>query len=157
MWVRLTKQPSKWGSGSKRRRYPAHEATPGSSIRGGYSSAGSCYHWTAGSRSSRAGILQFQRSGSIVRNPPSTVAVPIREVDNHLLYIQRMHMPSISAKVFKSGNSQAIRLPKALRLNARTVLIEKTARGLFILIPEPRRAASRPCPSSTDPARTSRT
>jgi antitoxin VapB len=47
-----------------------------------------------------------------------------------------MHMPSILAKVFKSGNSQAIRLPKALRLNAKTVLIEKTARGLFILDPK---------------------
>jgi antitoxin VapB len=47
-----------------------------------------------------------------------------------------MHMPTISAKVFKSGNSQAIRLPKALRLNAKTVQIEKTARGLFILDPK---------------------
>jgi antitoxin VapB len=47
-----------------------------------------------------------------------------------------MHMPTISAKVFKSGNSQAIRLPKALRLNAKTVQIEKTARGLFIIDPK---------------------
>ena len=47
-----------------------------------------------------------------------------------------MHMPTISAKVFKSGNSQAIRLPKALRLNARIVQIERTARGLFILDPK---------------------
>lgn len=76
-----------------------------------------------------------------MRNLPSTVAVPTRDVDSHLLYIQRMHMPSISAKVFKSGNSQAIRLPKALRLNAKTVLIEKTARGLFIL--DPKAEASR--------------
>jgi antitoxin VapB len=52
-----------------------------------------------------------------------------------------MPMPSISAKVFKSGNSQAIRLPKAFRLNARTVQIEKTARGLFIL--DPKAEASR--------------
>jgi virulence-associated protein VagC len=43
-----------------------------------------------------------------------------------------MHMPMISAKVFKSGNSQAIRLPKALRMNTKTVQIERTARGLFI-------------------------
>ncbi|HEY1849109.1 MAG TPA: hypothetical protein VGG37_07875 [Opitutaceae bacterium] len=42
-------------------------------------------------------------------------------------------MPTIYAKVFKSGNSQAIRLPKALRLNTKTVQIERTARGLFII------------------------
>ncbi len=76
-----------------------------------------------------------------MRNLPSTVAVSTRDVDSHLLYIQRMPMPSISAKVFKSGNSQAIRLPKAFRLNARTVQIEKTARGLFIL--DPKAEASR--------------
>lgn len=63
------------------------------------------------------------------------------DIDRQFLYIQRMHMPTISAKVFKSGNSQAIRLPKALRLNARTVQIEKTARGLFIL--DPKAEASR--------------
>jgi virulence-associated protein VagC len=50
-------------------------------------------------------------------------------------------MATISAKVFKSGNSQAIRLPKALRLNVKTVQIEKTARGLFIL--DPKAEASR--------------
>ncbi|HUG12156.1 MAG TPA: hypothetical protein VMM36_14145 [Opitutaceae bacterium] len=44
-------------------------------------------------------------------------------------------MPTITAKVFKSGNSQAIRLPKALRLPTRTVQIEKTGRGLLILDP----------------------
>jgi antitoxin VapB len=44
-----------------------------------------------------------------------------------------MHMAFITAKVFKSGNSQAIRLPKALRLNSKTVQIERTSRGLLIL------------------------
>ena len=57
------------------------------------------------------------------------------------MYIQRMHVDPMSAKVFKSGNSQAIRLPKALRLHTKTVQIEKTADGLFIL--DPRAAASR--------------
>jgi antitoxin VapB len=52
-----------------------------------------------------------------------------------------MHMPTLSAKVFKSGNSQAIRLPKVLRLTAKTVLIEKTAHGLIIL--DPRAEAAR--------------
>ena len=42
-------------------------------------------------------------------------------------------MPTITAKVFKSGNSQAIRLPKAWRLPTATVEIEKTGRGLLIL------------------------
>jgi len=41
-------------------------------------------------------------------------------------------MSKIVAKVFKSGNSQAIRLPKALRLRCKTVLIEKTDWGLMI-------------------------
>jgi virulence-associated protein VagC len=45
-------------------------------------------------------------------------------------------VPTIIAKVFKSGNSQAIRLPKALRLAAKTVQIEKTGRGLLILDPK---------------------
>ena len=47
-----------------------------------------------------------------------------------------MHMGVITAKVFKSGNSQAIRLPKALRLRSKTVQIEKTASGLLILDPK---------------------
>jgi virulence-associated protein VagC len=51
-------------------------------------------------------------------------------------------MITVTAKVFNSGNSQAIRLPKVLRLNAKTVQIEKTGRGLLILDPkaEARRA-----------------
>jgi antitoxin VapB len=45
-------------------------------------------------------------------------------------------MPTITAKVFKSGNSQAIRLPKAWRLSTTTVQIEKTGRGLLLLDPK---------------------
>jgi virulence-associated protein VagC len=45
-------------------------------------------------------------------------------------------MPTIMAKVFKSGNSQAIRLPKAWRLSTTTVQIEKTVHGLLILDPK---------------------
>jgi antitoxin VapB len=45
-------------------------------------------------------------------------------------------MATVTAKVFKSGNSQAIRLPKAFRLTAETVQIEKTSRGLLILDPK---------------------
>jgi virulence-associated protein VagC len=53
-------------------------------------------------------------------------------------------MATITAKVFQSGNSQAIRLPKALRLPTKTVQIEKTGRGLLILDPrsETRRVKS---------------
>ncbi|MFO1460469.1 MAG: AbrB/MazE/SpoVT family DNA-binding domain-containing protein [Verrucomicrobiota bacterium] len=42
-------------------------------------------------------------------------------------------METITARVFKSGNSQAIRLPKAWRLATDTVQIERTGRGLLIL------------------------
>lgn len=45
-------------------------------------------------------------------------------------------MPTVTAKVFKSGNSQAIRLPKAWRLAATTVRIEKTDHGLLIIDPK---------------------
>ena len=45
-------------------------------------------------------------------------------------------MSTVTAKVFTSGNSQAIRLPKALRLRTKTVQIEKTRRGLLILDPK---------------------
>lgn len=45
-------------------------------------------------------------------------------------------MQTVTAKVFKSGNSQAIRLPKAWRLTTTTVQIEKTGRGLLILDPK---------------------
>jgi antitoxin VapB len=76
-----------------------------------------------------------------VRTLTPHAVIPPPDIDRNDPYIQRMHMPTISAKVFKSGNSQAIRLPKALRLNAKTVQIEKTARGLFIL--DPKAEASR--------------
>jgi virulence-associated protein VagC len=45
-------------------------------------------------------------------------------------------MPTVIAKVFKSGNSPAIRLPKAWRLATATVRIEKTGQGLLILDPK---------------------
>jgi virulence-associated protein VagC len=45
-------------------------------------------------------------------------------------------MTTITVKVFESGNSQAIRLPKALRLRTKTVQIEKTSRGLLIVDPK---------------------
>jgi antitoxin VapB len=36
------------------------------------------------------------------------------------------------AKVFKSGNSQAIRLPRAFRLRSAVVTLEKTPQGLLV-------------------------
>ena len=59
-------------------------------------------------------------------------------VDKTVAYIQshHVHMPVVTAKVFKSGNSQAIRLPKAWRLSTTTVQIEKIGRGLLILDPK---------------------
>jgi len=52
------------------------------------------------------------------------------------MYIHHMYMDSVTAKVFISGNSQAIRLPKAFRLASKTVQIEKTGRGLLIFDPK---------------------
>lgn len=48
------------------------------------------------------------------------------------------------AQVFQSGNSQAIRLPKAFRLRAKTVAIERVPNGLLITEDEEvaRRAAA---------------
>jgi virulence-associated protein VagC len=45
-------------------------------------------------------------------------------------------METIMVKVFKSGNSQAIRLPKAWRFSTTTVQIERTGRGLLIIDPK---------------------
>lgn len=41
-------------------------------------------------------------------------------------------MITSTAKVFKSGNSQALRLPKAFRLNSKTVQLVKTADGFVV-------------------------
>jgi len=41
-------------------------------------------------------------------------------------------MTTATAKVFKSGNSQALRLPKAFRLSSRTVKLVKTADGFAV-------------------------
>ena len=57
-------------------------------------------------------------------------------IDTPPTYIHRHHMTIMTAKVFKSGNSQAIRLPKAWRLSTSTVQIEKTGRGLLLLDPK---------------------
>lgn len=38
----------------------------------------------------------------------------------------------LKARVFQSGNSQAIRLPKAFRVTSATVTLEKTAQGLLL-------------------------
>jgi len=45
-------------------------------------------------------------------------------------------METVTAKVFKSGNSQAIRLPRAWRFSTTTVQIERTGRGLLIIDPK---------------------
>jgi len=41
-------------------------------------------------------------------------------------------MTTATAKVFKSGNSQAIRIPKAFRLSSRTVKLIKTPDGFQV-------------------------
>jgi virulence-associated protein VagC len=56
-------------------------------------------------------------------------------LDECLENTEHTHVPILTAKVFNSGKSQAIQLPKALRLRVGTAQIEKTARGLLILNP----------------------
>ena len=41
-------------------------------------------------------------------------------------------MKAVIAKVFKSGNSQAVRLPKAFRLSSKTVKLVKTPDGFSV-------------------------
>lgn len=41
-------------------------------------------------------------------------------------------MTTATAKVFKSGNSQALRLPKAFRLSSKTVKLVKTSDGFAV-------------------------
>jgi antitoxin VapB len=41
-------------------------------------------------------------------------------------------MTTVTAKVFKSGNSQALRLPKAFRLSSKTVQLVKTRDGFSV-------------------------
>lgn len=42
----------------------------------------------------------------------------------------------MKAQVFQSGNSQAVRLPKPLRLRSKTVTIERVPQGLLIIDPD---------------------
>lgn len=44
-----------------------------------------------------------------------------------------------SAKVFTNGNSQAIRLPKAFRLDAEEVWISKSKHGIITIQPKPKK------------------
>ena len=48
-------------------------------------------------------------------------------------------MPVDSAKVFMTGRSQAVRLPKAYRFDTDEVLIERKSNGAVLLRPKPRR------------------
>jgi virulence-associated protein VagC len=41
-------------------------------------------------------------------------------------------MKTASAKIFQSGNSQALRVPKAFRLQSRTVTLVKTGDGFTV-------------------------
>ena len=45
----------------------------------------------------------------------------------------------VSAKVFMTGRSQAVRLPKAYRFNVDEVLIEQQPDGALLLRPKPKR------------------
>lgn len=44
-------------------------------------------------------------------------------------------MSTVTAKVFKAGNSQALRLPKSLQVKARTLQITPTDTGFLVTDP----------------------
>jgi antitoxin VapB len=44
-------------------------------------------------------------------------------------------MTAITAKVFKAGNSQALRLPRALKIRAKSYAVTPTATGFIISDP----------------------
>jgi antitoxin VapB len=46
-----------------------------------------------------------------------------------------------TAKVFKSGNSQAVRLPKEFRFSSKEVQIERRGREIVLTEPRPRSTA----------------
>ena len=46
-------------------------------------------------------------------------------------------MPAITTRVFMNGNSQAVRIPQELRLNASQVQIERTVQGDLLIRPLP--------------------
>ena len=52
-------------------------------------------------------------------------------------------MPSISSRVFKNGNSQAVRIPREFRLQCSKVEISKAENGDLVIhsVPEDRGAA----------------
>jgi antitoxin VapB len=55
-----------------------------------------------------------------------------RDLTRAASYIRYIRMTTAFAKVFKSGNSQAVRLPKAFRLSSKTVKLVKTADGFSV-------------------------
>ena len=48
------------------------------------------------------------------------------------MYSRYIRMKTATAKVFRSGNSQALRLPKAFRLGSKTVRLFKTPDGFSV-------------------------
>ena len=52
--------------------------------------------------------------------------------DASRLRIHRISMSAVTAKVLRSGNSQALRLPKAFRLKSTTVKLVKTTDGFYV-------------------------
>jgi antitoxin VapB len=49
-----------------------------------------------------------------------------------------MGMSLATAKVFTTGNSQAIRLPKAFRLDTHEVWVSKSTNGIITIQPKPK-------------------
>ncbi len=50
---------------------------------------------------------------------------------------QKRLMPTVVSKIFMNGNSQAVRIPQELRLDARKVEITRTEQGDLLIHPIP--------------------
>jgi len=59
----------------------------------------------------------------------------LNSLTNSCPYLPYIRMTTATAKVFKSGNSQAVRLPKAFRLSSKTVTLVKTTDGFTVSDP----------------------
>ncbi len=76
----------------------------------------------------------------MVRARPDWVILPVADLDdirqNTALRYTITGTPVDTAKVFMTGRSQAVRLPKAYRFNTSEVSIEKQADGAVVLRPK---------------------
>lgn len=79
----------------------------------------------------RAGVGQ-QLHGARMNQVSATRRRGRVQLDLRQKYSPYIRMKTATAKVFQSGNSQALRLPKAFRLRSKTVTLVRTADGFAV-------------------------